>query len=215
MDSTLATAFEQQSPVKATLVRFDLPGSPLCLTDGGFAVFDAGEGEGAETYVACHPVYGVLGSVPSIKDGAGQQTTRLAIEVLPASDDAAAALASPTLQGTRVQWWEGVIDRATGGLIGVPELKYDGVLDKPKFRVAESWSLTLECGTEGELQLEPNADWRLNNAFHQRIWGLGELGFAFVTSVTRKLEWRERPPNPGLFKRLLNFVSPITREKII
>lgn len=207
MDSALAAALEAPSPVKATLVRFDLPGAPLCLTDGGFAVFDAGEGEGAEVYLARHPVYGVLGSVPTIKDGAGQQTTRVAIEMLPASDDAAAALAAPTLQGTRVQWWEGAVDRASGGLIGVPELKYDGVLDKPKFRVGEDWKLTLECGTEGELQLEPNADWRMNNAFHQRIWGLGELGLAFVTSVTRKLEWRERPPNPGLFKRLTTALS--------
>ena len=61
---------------------------------------------------------------------------------------------------------------------------------------------------EAERQLEANADWRLNNSFHQLIWP-GELGLSFVDGVTRKLTWRERPENPGVFKRLLKALVPI------
>lgn len=211
MDSSLLAAFQQPAPIKCTLVRFDMPGGAICLTDGGFAVHDAGEGEGPETYFGRHPVYGVLSSVGSIKDGADAQTTRIDIVILPASDVATAALGNPSTQGVRVQWWEGVIDPVTGGLMGQPELKFDGEIDKPRLQVGESWSLTLECGTQAERQLEPNADWRLNNSFHQKIWGTGELGLQFVDGVTRKKEWRSRPENPGVFKRLLHTLVPFSK----
>ncbi|MNV24825.1 hypothetical protein D3C71_1159010 [compost metagenome] len=210
MDASLVAALQQPAPIKCTLVRFDMPGGAICLTDGGFAVHDAGEGEGPETYFGRHPVYGVLSSVGSIKDGADAQTTRIDIVILPASDVATAALGNPSTQGVRVQWWEGVIDPATGGLMGQPELKFDGEIDKPRLQVGESWSLTLECGTQAERQLEPNADWRLNHAFHSRIWP-GELGLQYVDGVARKNEWRSRPENPGLFKRLLNTFVPFSK----
>lgn len=211
MDASLVAAFQQPAPIKCTLVRFDMPGGAICLTDGGFAVHDAGEGEGPETYFGRHPVYGVLSSVGSIKDGADAQTTRIDIVILPASDVATAALGNPSTQGVRVQWWEGVIDPVTGGLMGQPELKFDGEIDKPRLQVGEGWSLTLECGTQAERQLEPNADWRLNNSFHQKIWGTGELGLQFVDGVTRKKEWRSRPENPGVFKRLLHTLVPFSK----
>lgn len=208
MDSNHSIALQQPSPIKATLVRIDLPGAPLCLTDGGFCVFDAGEGKGLETYVDAHPVHGVLDSVPSIKDGADAETTRLDIVILPASGTGAAALASPTIQGVRVQWWEGALDWNTGLLLGQPNLKFDGELDRARLTVGDTWSLALECGTQAERQLEPNEDWRLNDAFHRVCWP-GELGLVNVTNVTVKDEWRSRPENPGLFKRLLKAFVPI------
>lgn len=206
MDAALTAAYQQPAPIACTLVRFDLPGAALCLTDAGFVPFDAGEGEGVETYLGRHPIYGALDSVGSIKDGAEAQTTRIDIGILPASADAAAALASPTTQDARVQWWEGVIHPTTGFLIGAPELKFDGELDKPRWRVGDSWALVLECGTQAERQLEPNADWRLNDAFHQTIWP-GELGLSFVDGVTRKVEWRSRPESQGVFKRMLKSIG--------
>ena len=207
MDANLIAAFQRAAFVKATLVRLDMAGGAVGLTDGGIVVFVAGEGDGPEPYISHHPVYGALAALPAIKDGAEAQTTRIDLTLLPASDTAAAVLASPTTQGTRVQWWEGAVDPESGLLIGVPELKFEGEIDKARFQVSDSWSLTLECGTQAERQLEPNADWRLNNGFHQLIWP-GELGMSFVDGVTRKKEWRSRPENPGVFKRMLKSLVP-------
>lgn len=209
MDANHVAALQHPTPIKATLLRIDLPGSPLCLTDGGFMVFDAGEGLGPETYIDEHPIYGVLDSVPSITDGAEAQTPRLDIVILPGTGTGAAALAAPTIQGIRVQWWEAVVDWNTGGLLGQPNLKFDGELDRARLTVGESWSLVLECGTQSERQLEPNEDWRLNDAFHRVCWS-SEMGLANVTNVTVKDEWRERPENPGLFKRLIKAFVPIS-----
>lgn len=210
MDAALVTALQAPAPTKCSLLRLDLPAGALCLTDGGFVTFDAGEGEGDELYLGRDPVYGVLGSLPTIKDGAEAQTTRLDIVILPSSDTAAAALGSPTIQGVRVQWWEGAIDRETGLLIGEPEIKFDGELDRARLSVGDSWELTIECGTQAERQLEPNADWRLNHSFHSLIWP-GELGLSYVDGVTRKKEWRSRPESPGVFKRLMNLVMPLVK----
>lgn len=210
MDASLVAAYQQPSFVKCTLVRFDMAGGAICLTDGGFVFFDAGEGEGPEAYLGHHPVYGSLGSLPTIKDGNEAQTTRLEFGILPPSDEATAILGNPAVQGSRVQWWEGAIDPATGLLIGAPELKFDGEIDRPRFQVGDSWALTLECGTQAERQLEMNADWRLNHSFHSKIW-FGELGLIYVDGVARKNEWRSRPENPGLFKRLLNLFVPFTK----
>lgn len=207
MDSGTQAAFEAPAPTKCSLFRMDLPGGPLLLTDGGFVVFDAGEGEGEETYLGRDPVYGTVGTWPAIKDGAEAQTTRWEPVLLTPSAAATAALASPSLQGVRVQWWEGAIDRATGLLAGEPELKFDGEFDRAGFSVGDTWSLTMECGTQAERQLEPNADWRLNHAFHSLIWA-GEKGLIFVDGVTKKKEWRERPENPGVFKRFLRSLTP-------
>ena len=208
MDTALVTAFQAPAPTKCSLLRIDLPAGALCLTDGGFVRFDAGEGNGVEIYLGRDPAYGVLGSLPTIKDGAEAQTTRLDIVILPSSDTAAAALASPSIQGSLVQWWEGAINRETGLLIGQPELKFDGEFDRGRLSVGDGWELTLECGTQAERQLEPNADWRLNHSFHSLIWP-GELGLVFVDGVTRKKEWRSRPENPGVFKRMLKIFSPL------
>ena len=192
MDSSLVAALQGDAPVKVTLVRIALSSGAVCLTDGGFAVFDAGSGN--ETYFGEHSTIGVLSSVSSISDGAEATTTRIEIALLPRDDTAAAALGSPTNQGSRVQWWEGVIDPATGGLVGAPLLKFDGEIDKPRLSVGDSWSLTLECGTQAERQLEPNADWRLNDAFHPRVWP-GETGLINVTNTTVKIYWRQAAPN--------------------
>lgn len=195
MDSGLVTAFQGAAPVKCTLVRIALTSGAVCLTDGGFVPFDAGSG--AETYYGEHPSIGVLSSVSSIADGAEATTTRIDIVLLPKDDASAAALGSPLNQGARVQWWEGVVDPSTGLLSGVPLLKFDGEIDKPRLSVGESWAITLECGTQAERQLEPNSDWRLNHAFHSKVWP-GETGLINVTNVPRKIYWRQAAPNGSI-----------------
>lgn len=203
MSAVPIEALQADGPILGTLIRLDLPVGSVFLTDGGFVDYDG------QRFLGDHPDYGVLAAVSPIRNGAEAQATRIDITLHPATDIALATLASPETQGSRVRWWEGTIDRVTGLLIGLPDLQYDGEFDKARLGVGDGRSLVLNCGSQSERQLEPNADWRLNSPFHQRIWGEGELGLVHVTNVLKKSEWRERPPNPGLFKRILNIVSPL------
>lgn len=188
MDPTLEAGFRQPGVIKVTLVRIEFVSGTLRLTDGGPALFNS------EVYLPEQAPFGVLDSIGQITEGGSGTTTRVEINLKPESDDAVAAMTNPLNQGGLVQWWEGVINPATGALIGEPKLKFQGSYDKGRFAVDESgWTLSIECGSEAELQLLANSDWRLNNSTHQRAWP-GELGLRHVTNLPKQIYWRTEAP---------------------
>jgi hypothetical protein len=188
MDSALVTALQAPAPTVCWLVELALPSGTVRLTDAGVVAF------GGQAFYGEHPTLGALGSISGLKDGAASTTTRVDVVVQSRSDQAVADLTDPTAQGARVRIWFGAVNPATGALSGAPELKFDGELDKAAFTVGASWSVTLECGTQAERQLEPNEDWRLNHPFHSAIWP-GETGLINVTDVTKKTYWRAESPS--------------------
>lgn len=188
MDASLLAALQGSAPTVCHLVEVVLPSGTARLTDAGVVAY------GGQTYAGDHPTLGALSSISGLKDGAANTTTRVDLVILPRSDQAVADLTAPTAQGSRVRVWFGAVDPVTGALIGEPELKFDGELDKAGFSVGEAWSVTLECGTQAERQLEPNDDWRLNHPFHSAIWP-GETGLIYVTDVTKKTYWRAESPS--------------------
>lgn len=192
MDPLFEAEARRASWVRALLVLISLPDRDLALTDGGFVAFKPPEQSTPLLFLAEDPVYGALDSVGGVGSGTQNQTTRVDIGILPKGPAAAAALGSPLIQGSRVRVWSGAVSPVTGGLIGAPTLRFDGEVDKPKFSVGQTWALTLECGTQAERQLEPNADWRLNHARQSQMWP-GDNGLAQVSGVisaTRTMEWR-------------------------
>lgn len=193
MDPALEAAL-RLTPTVATLVQIDFLAGSACWTDGGFVSFDSGAG--VLNFVTDHPTYGAIGSVGGFTDGAGQTTTRVTISFLPRDVTAATALKSSTAQGSRVRIWEGAVNRATGALIGAPELKFEGEVDRAKVAAGQEWSVNMECGTQAERQLEPNVDWRLNHPFQSLIW-TGEFGLSHVTNVLRRIYWRMDQPGGG------------------
>jgi hypothetical protein len=191
VDASLLAALQGSAPTVCHLVEVVLPSGTVRLTDAGVVAY------GGQTYAGDHPTLGVLSSISGLKDGAANTTTRVDLVILPRSDQAVADLTAPTAQGSRVRVWFGAVDPVTGALIGEPELKFDGELDKAGFSVGEAWSVTLECGTQAERQLEPNDDWRLNHPFHSAIWP-GETGLIYVTNVAKKIYWRMDSPNGAI-----------------
>lgn len=188
MDPTLEAGFRQPGVIKVTLVRIEFVSGTLRLTDGGPALFNS------EVYLPEQAPFGVLDSIGQITEGGSGTTTRVEINLKPESDAAVAAMTNPLNQGGLVQWWEGVINPATGALIGEPKLKFQGSYDKGRVAFDESgWTLSIECGSEAELQLLANSDWRLNNSTHQRAWP-GELGLRHVTNLPKQIYWRMEAP---------------------
>lgn len=186
MDPLLEAETRKRGWTRAVLLRVDLPDGPACFTDGGFVDYDG------ERFYGDHPEFGSIDNVPTgMGSNSGGQNTRVDLTFLARDDDALAALASPLNQGSRVRVWYGAVDR-TNQMVGVPSLRFDGVLDTPQAQIGTSWALTWECGTEADFQLEPNADWRLNHALQSRIWedDNGLANVSGVVSATRNMEWR-------------------------
>ncbi|WP_293826012.1 phage tail length tape measure family protein [uncultured Brevundimonas sp.] len=176
--------------VRCILVRIAAPTGPICWTDGGIAVFNAGVG--LEPYWGEHPTYGLLSSVQGITNGSGDQTTRPDLTLYPKDPAAAAILGSPLIQGSKVQVWTGAIDRVTGLLIGAPKLEFSGQVDQPGVSAGQQFSMTMRLITDGSLQKEANADYRQNHAAHTRAWP-GENGYLNVSNAVqaaRTMEWR-------------------------
>jgi hypothetical protein len=186
----LDAALASPSPTWFGAVQIDLPAYTLRLLDGaGVASFGGGTFRGRD------PVYGVLAAVEEIGDGTGDEAPGLSLTLHPASDAAAADLAAPAMQGSRVSIFVGAIDRATGLVVPEPELVFVGELDVPTLRSTRNGrSLELELVSTFERFFADDEGARLADGFHRSVWP-GELGLAFVTGVEQTVYWGvDAPP---------------------
>jgi hypothetical protein len=178
------TALRADAPLIFGALKIELPGYTLRLLDGaGKIVF------GGETYVGRDDTYGVLAAIDQIDDGVGDQAPSLSITLTPGTDAGAAALLSPGVQGSTVQLWLGVLDRATGVPIPDPDLLFYGEVDVPTLKAGKgSRSVALDCVSGFERLFADDEGIRLSDAFHKTVWS-GETGLANVTGVTKKIYW--------------------------
>lgn len=192
LDLAMQDALDGVSALLFIAVLVDLPDGPLRLLDGsGEVTF------GGETFVGGDPDFGVLASIEKMSQGLGNEAPALRLTINPPTNAASASLAAPGNQGATVRAWFGVLDQATGAVIGEPYLLFDGDVDQPILNVGEgSRSLTLECVSAIERAREDDEGVRLNDTFHQSIWP-GELGFEFVTEVGHDDPWGRDEPKPG------------------
>lgn len=191
MDAALIAALEARFPVVANLVTLSLPGHTIRWSDGGFVRW------GGEVWRVRDQTFGVLDSLSEIEDGIDGQSGTQTLTILAPSLSAVADLAlSPQMQGSLVTVHMAVIDRATGLLIGEPELLWRGELDQPRLSVGDL-TLIYDCITEEARMLEPNEERRQNDSFHQSVWP-GELGFGKVTDLPLKVYWRANEPTGAI-----------------
>ena len=171
--------------------RFTLPGGVSRLLDGaGRVEFDGAEWTGLDA------TFGALASVDVSSDGIATAAPELRLSVLPPNLAAAAILCDPANQGARVEMFEGLVDKATGAVIGEPDLKFDGEIDVPTLRVGKAMmSVEIVCVSVWERLFEQEEGARLSDAFHQAAHP-GELGFALITSVKTPPIWGADSPRP-------------------
>lgn len=143
------------------------------------------------TFVGEDPIYGVLAAVEDISDGGEDEAPRTRIHINPPTLSAMSALAQSVNQGSKVEIWEGLIDRASGLVVPDPDLAFEGFYDQPSWQPG-SLDLTIDCGSIFELFFENEEGVRLNDSFHQSIWP-GELGFEYAQEIeSRKLPWGQQ-----------------------
>lgn len=194
MDSDLIDAWSAAASTHFTAIELVLPAATLRICSGGFVSFDV---DGSpQAFDAEDSTYGTLIGAGPITDGieASPSAARLKVAIAPPSDTAVEALTAPGAQGSAIRIWQGAIVEATGLADGEPELIFSGVLDFARLTVdAAGWAVALECGTDEELQLEPDGQRRLSDQFHRMVWP-GEYGLQYVTNTTRKIYWRLAEP---------------------
>lgn len=190
MDADLILSLQGVAPTPILLVTVTLASATVRWTDGGFTDWSG------ETYASEDDIYGVLGAVSEIEDGADGQATVCDLTIL--CDQTAMALwIDPTEQGATVTVHLGSLNRTTGLLIGEPELLFRGELDQPRIGIGPSQSLVYSCITEEARMLEANEEQRLTDSFHKSVWP-GELGYDKVTELEQKVYWRADDPTSAI-----------------
>ena len=93
------------------------------------------------------------------------------------------------MQGSAVSAWLGVVDPATGLVVGDPLLVFLGMLDVPTLKTgANSRKLDFECTSVFEDFFLNDDGARLNGDFHKSCWP-GETGLDHTSIVTQIFYW--------------------------
>lgn len=196
MDANLKAALASRAPTTFTAVDLTLPGDPsdyeLKLVQGGSVDIEG------TIYTGKDATYGAFSEIGTISDGVDSSATTASLVLMPPSEEALAELANPLIQGAPITIRQGAVDRETGESIGT-ELLFRGEVNQPVLMVTgDMRAIRLDLITEEARQLEPNDERRLSHAFHQSVWGSGELGLIHVTGVTQKDFWRVDKPSLGV-----------------
>lgn len=161
-----------------------LPGYNLNLLDGSGQLSFEGR-----NYVGRDAIYGVLASCDTLSDGRGDQAPSIKVTLIPASDAAAADLASPAVQGSQTLIHVGVLDRATGLPIPDPHLLFFGELDVPILSADETGrDLQYTIVSVLEHCLADDEGQRLSPGRQRSIYP-SDAGLDDVTGVTKTVYW--------------------------
>lgn len=186
-------ALQLPGAVLFAAIEILFPDFALRLVDGaGFVEF------GGHTFVGQDATYGALGGVTDFTDGVDDEAPSLTLTLLPPTNEAMAAMAAPTVQGSQFTLWVGAVDPSTGAVIGDPDLCFIGETDVPTRKIGQNaTSLELTVVSIFDRFFDQDEGARLNNGFHQSIWP-GELGFEFIPKVTQQMPWGSDAPRPSM-----------------
>lgn len=165
------------------LLRLDLPAGSVFLSDGGVTVW------GGDTYRADDDVLGGFSQISEISDGLGPELPELEISFASPSNAALTPLQSGAYQRSAVRLWLAEFSPATGAVVGTPDLRFAGNLD----RVRQSFgyralSITVSCVPALESLFLTDDGNGLSAEFHKSIWP-GETGHDQATGLVIPISW--------------------------
>lgn len=194
LSPALDSALQQDRATIFGAIRMDLPGRTVRLLVGSGVVRFLVDGV-VDTFTGQDDVIGVFSAIDTLTDGLGDEAPALSLTFIPASDAAAAQLASVSMQGSPVRLWLGAIDVMTGGVLGDPLLLFNGLLDVATLKVSTTGrTVDYEVSSIFEDFFLSDDGARLSDTFHQHLWP-GELGCAFVTYVAQQIYWGTSSPD--------------------
>lgn len=184
LDASLNAALQAPAAVAFCALEIVLPSKTIRVLDGAGAVgFDGKVFQGAD------PEFGTLRAIDPLEEQVGTEAPRARFTFMPRSNNAKAQITNPGVQGSEVSCWFGVVDPATGLVIGQPELLFIGELDEASvdtdkgsdvitFDVASAWDRFFD-GNEGARQTDN----------YQQANYPGDRAFQFITGVEEQLHW--------------------------
>jgi len=193
LSGAMDTALQGLTVVTFCAVKIVLPGGTLRLIDGAGSVTF-----GSETYLGRDATYGTLAGIEQLGEEVATAAPRARVTLMPPSNAAIIALASPTAQGSAVTIFFGLVTEATGAVIGTPETLFVGEVDSAKLISGPGTrTIELDVASVWERFFSDSEGARLNGHFHKSVYA-GELGFDFVVDASDDPYWGSDGPKPAM-----------------
>lgn len=175
----------------AGLIKIELRSGPVIRwCDGGAAAWDG------ETFSAGDPVFGSIGAIEALTEGAAEEVPAMKLTIFPAAAATAGQLAVPGNQGSRVRMWIAEVDEASGEATRA-DLLFDGQLDTIDLILGErDRRLEIEVVSTAERLFAANEGNSLSARFHKATWP-GETGEDNATGLGIQVPWGTVKPVTG------------------
>jgi len=165
------------------LLRLDLPSGAVFLTDGGVTTW------GGNTYSASHPVLGGFAQISEITEGVGGELPELEIAFASHSNEALTPLQTGAFQRSIVRLWLAEFNPSTGAVVGTPELRFAGRMDRVRQQFAlRQLQIIVSAVPELEALFFSDDGNGLSAEFHKSIFP-GETGHDQASGLVKTVAW--------------------------
>jgi hypothetical protein len=165
------------------LLSIDLPSGAVFLSDGSVTVLSGNE------YRATVPVLGGFAQISELSEGFGPELPELEIVFAPPSNAALAPLQDGAFQRSAVRLWLAEFNVATGAVVGNPELRFAGNMDRVRQNFAlRQLSIVVSAVPETEVLLFSDDGNGLSAEFHKSVFP-GETGHDQATGLVIPVAW--------------------------
>lgn len=165
------------------LLRLDLPGGSVFLSNGGVTVW------GGNTYRADDAVLGGFSAISEVSDGIGDELPELEIIFAPPSNAALTPLQAGAYQRVAVRLWLAEYNPATGAVVGTPDLRFAGLMDRVRQQFGyRQLSMVVSCVPQLEALFFADDGNGLSPAFHKSLFA-GETGHDQATGLVIPISW--------------------------
>jgi hypothetical protein len=165
------------------LLRLDLPSGAVFLTDGGVTTWIGDE------YRAKVPVLGGFSQISEVSEGFGPELPELEIVFAPPSNAALTPLQDGAFQRSAVRLWLAEFNPATGAVVGVPNLRFAGNMDRVRQNFAlNELSIVVSAVPETEVLLFSDDGNGLSAEFHKSVYA-GETGHDQASGLVINVAW--------------------------
>lgn len=174
------------------LLRLDLPSGSVYLSDGGVTTWDG------NTYTANVETIGGFSQVSEITEGFGNTLPELEIVFAPPSNAALTPLQAGAFARSAVRLWLAEFNTATGAVVGTPDLRFSGNMDRVRHQFAfEQLNIVVSCVPELEVLLFSDDGNGLSSEFHKSLYP-GETGHDQATGLVVPRSWGVGGPRTGV-----------------
>lgn len=165
------------------LLRLDLVGGSVFLSDGGITTYDG------NTYRATDATIGGFAQISEITEGAGMEMPELEIAFAAPSNAALTPLQTGAKQRVGVRLWLAEYNTATGAVVGTPESRFVGKMDRVRQDFAlQQLNIIVSCVPESEVMFFTDEGNGLSPEFHKSVYP-GETGHDQATGLVIPVSW--------------------------